>query len=65
MKYKSTRGFDKEFSASEAVIKGLSDDGGLFVPESFPKLSVSLDELAKLDYRETAYIVLKEYFLNY
>ena len=65
MKYRSTRGFEKEFTASEAVIKGLSDDGGLFVPECFPKLSVSLDELADLDYRETAYVVLKEYFTDY
>lgn len=65
MMYKSTRGFEKQFSASEAVIKGLCDDGGLFVPDSFPKLSVSLEELAELDYRETAYVVLKEYFTDY
>ena len=65
MMYKSTRGAEKLFSASEAVIKGLSDDGGLFVPLSFPTLSVSLDELAKLDYRETAYVVLKEFFTDY
>ncbi|MDO4188606.1 MAG: threonine synthase, partial [Lachnospiraceae bacterium] len=65
MKYRSTRGFEKEFTASEAVIKGLSDDGGLFVPETFPKLSIELDKLAELDYRETAYIVLKEYFTDY
>lgn len=65
MKYKSTRGFEKEFSASEAVIKGLCDDGGLFVPESFPKLSVPVEKLAELDYRECAYTVLKEYFTDY
>lgn len=65
MNYKSTRGFNKLFTASEAVIKGLCDDGGLFVPESFPKLSVPVEKLAELDYRETAYIVLKEYFTDY
>ena len=65
MIYKSTRGSEIELTASEAVIKGLSDDGGLFVPDSFPKLSVSLDKLAELDYRETAYTVLKEYFTDY
>lgn len=65
MKYRSTRGFEKEFSASEAVIKGLCDDGGLFVPESFPKLSVPVEKLAELDYRECAYTVLKEYFTDY
>ena len=65
MKFKSTRGYSKEYSASEAVIKGLCDDGGLFVPDSFPELSVSLDKLAELDYRETAYTVLKEFFTDY
>ena len=65
MIYRSTRGLKDEFTPSLAVIKGLSDDGGLFVPDSFPKLSVSLDKLAELDYRETAYVVLKEYFTDY
>lgn len=65
MKYISTRGISKEYSASEAVIKGLCDDGGLFVPTSFPKLSVSLEDLTKMDYKETAYTVLKEFFTDY
>ena len=65
MKYISTRGHAKEYSASEAVIKGLCDDGGLFVPTSFPKLSVTLEDLVKMDYKETAYTVLKEFFTDY
>lgn len=65
MLYKSTRGYDKKFKASEAVIKGLCDDGGLFVPESFPTLSVPIEKLSMLDYKETAYVVLKEYFTDY
>lgn len=65
MKYISTRGLDKEYSASEAVIKGLCDDGGLFVPTSTPKLSVSLEDLTKMDYKEVAYVVLKEFFTDY
>lgn len=65
MKYISTRGLDKEYSASEAVIKGLCDDGGLFVPTSTPKLSVSLEDLIKMDYKEVAYVVLKEFFTDY
>ena len=65
MLYKSTRGYEKKFKASEAVIKGLCDDGGLFVPESFPTLSVPIEKLSMLDYKETAYVVLKEYFTDY
>lgn len=34
MKYISTRGSNKNTSFSEAIIKGLADDGGLFVPMS-------------------------------
>ena len=63
--YKSTRGEDKGCSASEAVIKGLCDDGGLFVPYIFPRLSVGLSELKDMDYKQTAYAVLKEFFTDY
>ena len=59
--YKSTRSNDTRVTASQAILKGLADDGGLFVPESIPKLSVSIDELAGLSYQETAYIVMKEF----
>lgn len=63
--YKSTRGCDKLYTASEAVIQGLAEDGGLFVPETVPALSVGLSELAGKDYKEIAYIVLKEFFTDY
>ncbi len=63
--YKSTRGMQGEYSASEAIIKGLADDGGLFVPTSFPKLPVSLESLAGLSYQETAYQVMKEFLTDY
>ena len=36
--YKSTRGDAKEYKASAAVIKGIADDGGLFVPDRIPKI---------------------------
>ena len=35
-------------TASEAILKGLAPDGGLFVPEEIPKLDISLDELRQL-----------------
>ena len=37
--YKSTRNSDKTVTASQAILKGLADDGGLFVPVSVPKLA--------------------------
>ncbi|MBP5453104.1 MAG: threonine synthase, partial [Lachnospiraceae bacterium] len=63
MFYTSTRDNSIKLTASQAILKGLSDDGGLFVPSEFPKLSKSLKEISELDYKETAYIVMKD-FLN-
>ncbi len=57
--YVSTRDSSAKVSASQAVLKGLSDDGGLFVPTVIPKFEKSFDEFAKMDYRETAYEVMR------
>ena len=46
VRYKSTRNSNISVTASEAVLKGLADDGGLFVPDSIPALDVSLESLA-------------------
>lgn len=63
--YKSTRNSDKTVTASEAVLKGLADDGGLFVPEYIPKLDVTMDELKGMTYQETAYAVMKQFFTDF
>ena len=63
--YSSTRNDQVKMTASQAILKGLADDGGLFVPERIPALSVSLDELAKMSYQETAYVVMKEFFTDF
>lgn len=64
LQYKSTRS-DETVTASQAILKGLASDGGLFVPTAIPKLSVSLDELAKMSYKETAYAVMKEFLTDF
>ena len=43
--YRSTRGNGSTVTASQAILKGLAEDGGLFVPVSIPKLPVSLGNL--------------------
>lgn len=63
--YKSTRNSDKTVTASEAILKGLADDGGLFVPEYIPKLDVTVDELKGMTYQETAYAVMKQFFTDF
>ena len=57
--YKSTRSNGEKVTASQAILKGLADDGGLFVPDHIPALDVSFEELAKMTYQETAYEVMK------
>ena len=55
MKYISTRNESKEFNFTEVFIKGLADDGGLFVPKTSPKLSEQeLLKLSKLNYKDLA-----------
>ena len=63
--YKSTRDAEKTVTASQAILKGLSDDGGLFVPVSIPKLPVSLGELKEMTYQEIAYTVMKEFLTDF
>lgn len=63
--YKSTRNSEKTVTASEAILKGLAEDGGLYVPEYIPKLSVTMDELKDMTYQETAYMVMKEFLTDF
>ena len=63
--YQSTRSTGKKVTASQAILKGLADDGGLFVPDAIPQLDVSLDEIAKMNYQETAYQVMKQFFTDF
>lgn len=63
--YKSTRNSEKTVTASEAILKGLADDGGLYVPVSIPKLDVTLEELKEMSYQETAYAVMKQYLTDF
>ena len=63
--YKSTRDSNVYVTASEAILAGLAPEGGLFVPEQIPTLSVSLDELKKMNYQETAYAVMKQFLTDF
>ena len=63
--YKSTRGDSQPVTASQAILKGLAEDGGLYVPTALPKLEVSLQELVKMNYQETAYEVMKLFFTDF
>ena len=55
MEYISTRNSSKTFNFKEVFIKGLADDGGLFIPKSLNKFSeAEIDSFKKLSYQDLA-----------
>ncbi len=63
--YKSTRNNNETATASQAILKGLAENGGLFVPDHIPAFDKSLDELSKMSYKEVAYEVMKLMFTDF
>jgi threonine synthase len=63
--YQSTRSNSDPITASQAILKGLADDGGLYVPMSIPKLNLSMKELSDLTYQQTAYEVMKLFLTDF
>jgi threonine synthase len=62
MRYVSTRGGAKPQAFTEILLEGLAPDGGLFLPERFPRLSPSeLAALRGMDYRGLAFAVLSKF----
>ncbi len=66
MQYLSTRNKGLGFDSASAIKKGLSVEGGLFVPEEIPALTLSdLQEMIKMTYIERAVFVLKRYLTDF
>lgn len=63
--FSSTRNKEEKVTASQAILKGLADDGGLFVPSEIPHLDVDMDTLSKMSYQETAYEVMKLFLTDF
>lgn len=64
--YRSTRAQTPQtFTASQAILQGLSPDGGLFVPEKLPQITLDLKELASLSYQELAFRLLQPFFSDF
>ena len=62
MKYISTRSKEKEYSFGEVFLKGLADDGGLYVPKSINKYnSAELSKLKNLNYRELSSEIISQF----
>jgi threonine synthase len=63
--YQSTRGDKKRVLSTEAIIKGIADDGGLFVPETIPRVDKGIYKLKSIDYKELAFLIMKKFFTDY
>ena len=63
--YNSTRSKQSPVKASEAILKGLSKDGGLFVPDKIPAFDKTWEELAEMTYGQVAYEVMKLYLTDF
>ena len=66
MNYVSTRNTEVKVSASQAITKGISSEGGLFVPENLPAVSVAeIEKLASLDYIGRAKSILSLFLTDF
>ena len=65
MRYHSTRSKEELYDPKEAILKGLCDDGGLFVADDFDGEKLELSELLHTDYSELAYKIMKRFLTDY
>lgn len=66
MYYKSTRDSSVKITSAEAIVQGISKDGGLFVPSEIP--SITMDEIVKLgdmSYSERAAYIFAKYLTDF
>lgn len=62
MNYVSTRGQAPAVTSSQAIINGIAPDGGLYVPEKWPKLKLDWKNLSQQSYQEIATQVFDAFF---
>ncbi len=63
--YRSTRGGGAGKTAAQAVIKGLAEDRGLYVPDSIPSLPFKISDMTGKPYKEFAKAVISAFFTDY
>lgn len=63
--YYSTRGSENKKTAAQAVIQGIAEDKGLYVPSEIPKLAFKPEEMVGKSYQEIAFSVISSFFTDY
>ncbi|MCI9475523.1 MAG: threonine synthase [Emergencia sp.] len=64
-KFKSTRGSKQELTGAQAIIQGLSEDKGLYVPTEIPALPFNIEDMMGKTYQEIALAVIGAFFDDY
>ncbi len=65
IKYQSTRGSVKKLTAAGAIIAGIAEDKGLYVPEEIPSLPEKFSSMRGMKYKEVAHSIIKAFFSDY
>ena len=65
MRYKSTRNSEIRLKASQVIAQGISQEGGLFIPDSFPDVRDKLSSWEKLDYQSLAKEVFRLFLTDF
>lgn len=63
--YYSTRGSKNKKTAAQAVIQGIAEDKGLYVPDRIPELGFKPEEMTDKSYQEIAFSVISSFFTDY
>lgn len=63
--YKSTRDAKRVVTASQAILQGISQEGGLFVPVEMPNIHLDWEQLKSATYQEVAQLILKAFFTDF
>lgn len=64
MNFRSTRGNERGIKSAEAIVRGIAKDGGLFVPDSFPKVYEEVINKKGANYEEIAYLIINKFFTD-
>ncbi len=64
MLFKSTRNSSLRIESKDAILQGISEDGGLFVPQEMPTLG-DINDYLKTDYRGRAKLILSKFLTDF
>ena len=65
IQYISTRDTNNRVTASQAILKGIAEDGGLYVPTALPEVTLDWEVLKTQSYQEIAIEILSAFLTDF